>query len=131
MPLRQPAFGHDDEVPEPIFHITEPARWQRALADGSYTGSTRGADLRDVGYIHCSFQHQVETVANHLYGDWDEDLLLLQADPEDIASEIRVENLDGGTERFPHIYGQLPTTAVKAVHLLVREAGRWRLPRAL
>jgi Protein of unknown function (DUF952). len=60
---------------------TSPSRGSgRALADDSYACSTRGADLRDVGYIHCSFHHQIETVANYLYGDWDEDLLLLQAD---------------------------------------------------
>lgn len=117
-------------MPQSIFHITEPRLWEQALAAGSYTGSTRGAELRDVGYIHCSFEHQVEAVANFLYGDWDEDLLLLQADPEDIPAEVRVENLDGGTEGFPHVYGPLPTSAVKAVQLLVRESGRWRSPQA-
>ncbi len=55
------------------------------MEDGTCSCSTRGADLRDVGYIHCSFRHRVETVANFIYGDWDEDLLLLQAKPEDIS----------------------------------------------
>ena len=118
-------------MPQPIFHITEPGLWERALALGAYTCSTRGAALRDVGYIHCSYRHQVEAVANFIYGDWDVDLLLLQIDPDDVPSEIRIENLEGGTEGFPHIYGQLPTRAVKAVHLLIRESGLWRLPRAL
>jgi uncharacterized protein (DUF952 family) len=114
-----------------IFHITETALWERALRDGSYTVSTRGALLSDVGYIHCSFKHQVETVANFIYGDWNGDLLLLQADPAAIPSEIRIENLEGGCEDFPHIYGPLPAKAVKAVFQLVREADRWRLPRNL
>ena len=116
---------------QPIFHITEVPLWEQALADGSYLGSTRDASLGDVGFIHCSFQHQVETVANYIYDDWDGDLLLLQADPAEIPSEVRVENLDGGTEGFPHIYGPLPAGAVKAVHQLVRESGRWRLPPGL
>lgn len=81
-----------------------------------------------MGFIHCSFEHQVETVANYTYPDWDDDLLLLQVDPAVIRSEVRVENLDG-TEAFPHIYGPLPTEAVTAVRRLVREADRWRLPR--
>lgn len=115
-------------MPDPIFHITEPKLWEQAIADGSYTGSTRGADLREVGYIHCSFRHQVETVANRLYGDWDDDLLLLHVDPGDVPSEIRVENLEGGTDAFPHIYGELPASAVTAVYRLVRESGRWTLP---
>jgi len=116
---------------EPIFHITEPRLWEQAIADGSYEWSTRDASLGEVGFTHCSFRHQVEMVANYLYADWDGELVLLEADPTGIPSEIRVENLDGGTEGFPHIYGPLPVTAVNAVHQLVREAGKWRLPREL
>lgn len=113
---------------QPIFHIAEVRLWEQALTAGSYARSTRGAALGDVGYIHCSFRHQVERVANFVYADWDEDLLLLHVDPEEVPSEIRVESVDGGADEFPHIYGPLPTTAVTAVHHLVRESGRWSLP---
>jgi uncharacterized protein (DUF952 family) len=122
---------HDGHMAEPIFHITEPALWERAVANGSYTGSTRGAELRDVGYMHASFRHQVEAVANRFYSDVTDDLLLLQVDPDRVPSDIRVENLDGGPESFPHIYGELPTNAVTAVHHLVREFDRWKLPRTV
>lgn len=116
-------------MPDPaIFHITEPSLWQEAKATGSYVRSTRDATLDAVGFIHCSFRHQVETVANYLYDDWDADLLLLEVDPDKVPSEIRVENLDGGTEGFPHIYGPLPAPAVTTVHELVRDSGRWKLP---
>jgi uncharacterized protein (DUF952 family) len=111
----------------PIFHITEPSLWARALQAGEYTGSTRDAGLGEVGFIHCSFRHQVEAVADCLYGDWEGTLLLLEADPRAIPSEVRVENLDGGREEFPHIYGPLPVDAVRAVHQLVRQGQRWRL----
>lgn len=114
-----------------IFHLTEPRLWQDALAIGSYTWSTRGASLDEVGFIHCSFPHQVEAVANRVYADWDEPLVLLELDPEQIPAEIRVENLEGGTEGFPHIYGPLPTAAVTAVHSLHRESGGWKLPTGL
>lgn len=116
---------------QPIFHITESPLWQRARIDGWYEGSTRGVRLSEVGYIHCSFKHQVERVANYIYDDWEGELLLLQLDPRAIRSEIRVENLEGGDEGFPHIYGPLPTEAVDVVHPLIREAGRWKLPAGL
>ncbi len=112
----------------PIFHITEPSRWERALVEGSYACSTRDATLRDVGFVHCSFRHQVETVANCVYSDWTGPLLLLEMDPDKIPSEIRIENLDGGTEVFPHVYGPLPTAAVTVVHQLKRQPGGWTLP---
>ena len=116
------------ERPQRIFHIAEPLLWERALSRGAYTRSTRDAALSDVGFIHCSFRHQVETVANFIYDDWSEPLLLLELDPSTIPAEVRVENLDGGTEGFPHIYGPLPTDSVQGVHDLVRQAGQWRLP---
>lgn len=111
-----------------IFHITEPSLWELALADGSYERSTRDAALAQVGFIHCSFRHQVETVANYVYDDWPGSLLLLELDPDRISAEIRLENLDGGSEDFPHVYGPLPTTAVRAVHEMRRRDGTWQLP---
>jgi uncharacterized protein (DUF952 family) len=121
-------IGHDDGMATAIFHITEPALWERALLDGYYSGSTRDADLSVVGFIHCSFKHQVGMVANFVYDDWDGPLLLLDMDPDKIPSEIRVENLDGGTEGFPHLYGPLPTSAVRAAYRLVRQGSCWTLP---
>ena len=114
-----------------IFHMTDPSLWERAVIDGAYAGSTREASLSDVGFIHCAFKHQVEMVANYIYDDWEGPLLLLEADPREIPSEIRVENLDGGSEGFPHIYGPLPTAAVKAVHNLARQGAKWTLPTDL
>jgi uncharacterized protein (DUF952 family) len=114
-----------------IFHMAEPVPWEQARAEGWYAQSTRGATLADVGFIHCSFRHQVETVANHIYGDWDGPLLLLEVNPDEVPAEIRIESLDGGPEAFPHIYGPLPTTAVTAVHSLVMRPSGWRLPAEL
>lgn len=112
-----------------IFHITEPSMWERAVMDGVYVSSTREASLAEVGFIHCSFtKEQVETVANYIYGDSEGPLLLLEVDPSQIQSDIRVENLDGGSEAFPHIYGPLPIAAVKGVHSLGRLGGKWTLP---
>jgi uncharacterized protein (DUF952 family) len=112
----------------PIFHITEPHQWQEASERGSYEQSTRDASLADVGYVHCSFARQVDTVANYLYADWTDDLVLLEIDVQRVGSPIRVENLDGGTEEFPHIYGAIPVAAVSRVHPLLRSDGRWQLP---
>jgi uncharacterized protein (DUF952 family) len=96
-------------VTEPIFHITEAAQWYAAAATGVYTGSTRGKSLDEVGFIHCSYDHQVQGVADFAYKAVDEPLVLLSIDPELVAAPIKVE--DG----FPHIYGPLATGAVTAV----------------
>jgi uncharacterized protein (DUF952 family) len=114
-----------------VFHIADPQLWQQARVTGSYEQSTRDATLADVGYIHCSFAEQVETVAGFIYADWPGDLVLLDIDTAQVAAPVRVENLEGGTDQFPHVYGPIPCDAVSQVHDLARSAGRWRLPDGL
>lgn len=41
-----------------------------------------------------------------------DDVVLVEIDPALVAAEIRVENLDGGAVKFPHIYGPLAVDAV-------------------
>ena len=94
---------------QPIFHITDAAQWYAAAATGVYTGSTRGKTLDEVGFIHCSFEHQVQGVADLAYRDMTEPLLLLTIDPDRVEYEIKVE------QEFPHIYGPLHADAVIAV----------------
>lgn len=67
-----------------------------------------------MGFIHCSFATQVETVANLFYRDRD-DVLLLTIDPEQLTSPLRVEAVVGTGQEFPHIYGPLPAGAVTRV----------------
>jgi uncharacterized protein (DUF952 family) len=56
----------------------------------------------------------VESVANAVYGDRS-DLVLLRIDREKVQAEVRDENLEGGGDRFPHIYGPLNLDAVMSV----------------
>ena len=42
-------------------------------------------------------------------------LVLLCVDTDKVAAEIRYENLEGGRELFPHIYGEINTDAVVQV----------------
>jgi uncharacterized protein (DUF952 family) len=54
--------------------------------------------------------------------------VLLEVDVAAVGSPIRVENLEGGTEEFPHVYGPIPVAAVRQVRLMDRSDGRWLLP---
>ena len=97
-----------------IFHIARAADWAAAQIEGSYRVSTRGATLDEIGFIHCSLDHQVDRVSHAHYRDMD-DLVLLVIDPARVDAEIRYERPDGESERFPHIYGPLRVDAVVAV----------------
>lgn len=111
-----------------LLHLADPADWAEALQMGSYDRSTRGASLAEVGYVHCSYADQVESVAATVYGDWPGELLLLRIDPEQIGVTVREENLEGGDELYPHVYGPIEVSAVVSAEPMARPGGVWRLP---
>lgn len=82
--------------------------------------------MEQEGFIHCSEANQVDGIANGLYADVYSPLVVLTIATQRLQAETRYENLDGGTERFPHIYGVLPVEAVVSVSRLLRDsAGRF------
>jgi uncharacterized protein (DUF952 family) len=94
-----------------IFHITTRDEADRARAAGEY----EPAAFAHEGFIHCSYRHQVTGVANRLFRGRT-GLVLFEIDPAKLACRVVDENLEGGTELYPHIYGRLPMSAVVAVH---------------
>jgi uncharacterized protein (DUF952 family) len=84
--------------------------------------------LSEEGFIHCSDPRQLEGVANRLFRGRSE-LVLLIIDPERLGGEVRWENLEGGDELFPHIYGAIEIAAVLDVRSFVPGSdGRFVLP---
>ncbi len=59
-----------------IFHITDTATWDASQQQGYHTGSTRGVDLAEEGYIHCSTAEQWQGVIERYYSGAS-DLVLL------------------------------------------------------
>ena len=98
---------------EPIYHLTTRPDWQSALASGSYTADS----LASEGFIHCSTARQVLRSANR-YFEGKPDVLVLTIDPDKVRPGIRFENLSGGEDLFPHIYGPLNLDAVLEVKTL-------------
>ena len=95
-----------------MYHLAVAGEWEAAVASGTdYRRSTLGASLDEVGFIHCSFGGQVQRTADLFYRGRS-DVVLLTIDPSRLRAEVRVENLDGGGDLVPHIYGPLPIGAV-------------------
>jgi uncharacterized protein (DUF952 family) len=96
-----------------IFHIALSDDWEEAKRAGEYRISTRGTTLDVEGFIHASLdREQVERVGAFNYATISEPLVVLKVDTERLDAPIRLENLDGGPELFPHIYGPIPVDAV-------------------
>jgi len=111
-----------------LFHITQQATWQAALPTREYRMSTRNVTLEEQGFIHCSLRHQLRAVAEYIYGDAD-NLVVLVIDSTRLTAPVRFESPEAGAEAYPHIYGPLPTDAVTAVLPVDRDdTGRLLLP---
>ena len=100
-----------------IYHLTEPDRWHRSLDEGVHTGSTRGVELAQEGYIHCGTAEQWPGVVERYYADATA-LLLLHVDESKLAAPVVYEQLGAAPEPFPHVYGPIPLAAVVKVERL-------------
>lgn len=90
-----------------IYKIAPRALWSQAEQAGKFTGAP--VDLAD-GYIHFSTAAQaVETAAKHFSGQ--SDLVLAAIDSEALGEKLIYEVSRGGA-LFPHLYGELPMSAV-------------------
>ena len=122
-------LGHQKQR---LYHIATAPDWDRARQEGEYRTSTRGRTLSEEGFIHASTAAQVLPVANAVYLDEQQDLVLLVMDTSRIAAEIRREPVPGWADPFPHIYGPLNVDAVvRAVPLQRDAAGSFRWPAGL
>jgi uncharacterized protein (DUF952 family) len=111
-----------------LLHITERTTWEAALGTGWYRTSTRGMSLEEQGFIHCSLPHQLRAVAEFVYGDAD-DLVVLVIDSDRLDVPVKFETPEPGAEKYPHIYGPVPVSAVTEVVPVQRDTeGRMLLP---
>lgn len=98
-----------------IYHCALPEDWERAQRVGLYSISSRGQRLADVGFIHFSYRHQVERVANAYYADVPV-IALIEIDPTDLPVRLIDENLEGGDELFPHLYRPVDVEWARTLH---------------
>jgi uncharacterized protein (DUF952 family) len=114
-------------VAEPLYKIMPARDWT--------TSRTRGAvawadvDHRD-GFVHLSAARQVRgTVEAHFAGH--PDLVLVAIDPARLTGEVLRWEASRGGDRFPHVYGEIPITAVLAVHPLADGDGVVTYPNSV
>lgn len=106
-----------------IYKICSAAEWAAAEAAGAYRGSA--VDHQD-GFIHFSTAEQAEeTAARHFAGR--DGLVLVAVDPAALGDALRWEPSRGGA-LFPHLYGELPLSAVQGVAPLPLVEGRHAFP---
>jgi uncharacterized protein (DUF952 family) len=107
-----------------IYKICAHEVWAESEVAGRFVGA--GIDLID-GYIHFSTAAQVkETARKHFKGQ--KNLLLIAVDPAALGDRLKYEPSRGG-DLFPHLYAELPMSAVLWVKPLpVGEDGEHLFP---
>ena len=98
-----------------IYKICPSREWAQAMEQRSYTGSA--LDRKD-GFIHFSTGVQVAGTLAKYYADAS-DLVLVAVEDTALGAALTFEpSRDGAL--FPHLYGDLPLTAVHWVKPLTR-----------
>ena len=90
-----------------IYHMCDSEEWNAAQISGSYKGSSQ--DQKD-GFIHFSSGPQLfASAAKHRSGQ--DNLILVEVDAQKLSSSLKWE-LSRNDEKFPHLYDDLPLSAV-------------------
>jgi uncharacterized protein (DUF952 family) len=109
-----------------LVRITECSSWEQAQSLGMFFG-----ELETDGFIHLSNPNQVVRVANAVYAN-EPNLVLLVIDRARVLGEIRDEDLNDLGEEFPHLYAALNLDAVTEIlEFPVRPDGTFALPMTL
>ena len=90
-----------------IYHIATTADWEAR-------GDTYApAGWREEGFVHCSTDEQLVRTANRFFAGR-HDLTLLVIDTSGLTPLLVWEDTAGAGEDFPHIYGEIDSSAVVA-----------------
>lgn len=106
-----------------IYKVLTSDQWVAFQKDGIFRGSP--VDVAD-GYIHMSCAPQLKETLDKWYAD-QQQVALLQIEADNIAANLKYEVSRGGAE-FPHLFADLPMTAVGQVWLVSAQSRAYTLP---
>lgn len=88
-----------------IYHIVTLEDWSK------FSGKSYEADsLATEGFIHCSFDRQIDGVLDRYYSGFDR-VIILEIDASLLTSSLVVEP-STGDEDYPHVYGPINVEAI-------------------
>jgi uncharacterized protein (DUF952 family) len=89
-----------------IYHIVLPETWATFNDQNFYEAES----LKTEGFIHCSFDNQIDGVIDRYYKGV-EKVLILTIDSEKLTSKL-VNEPSTANEIYPHIYGKINKDAI-------------------
>jgi len=110
-----------------IYCLVPRSYWQSYAERSEYIPR----DYAEEGFIHATKGDDLLVkVANRVYAEFTDELLLLVIDETRVKSEIKYEQASDG-RLYPHIYGPLSTDAIVEIRQMERRDGRWAIGEPL
>jgi uncharacterized protein (DUF952 family) len=104
-----------------IYHIVTPEVWEKFKDEELYEAESLAME----GFIHCSFEGQLEGVLERYYQDA-EKVLIMEIETNKLFSKM-VSEPSTNDELYPHIYGKINKNAIVAVKEIERGFGGFSL----
>ena len=89
-----------------IYHIVLPEIWDKFKDEHEYEAES----LATEGFIHCSYQNQLDEVLQRYYSNADK-VLILHINPHFLKSDFRPEP-STNREVYPHIYCKINKSVI-------------------
>ena len=89
-----------------IYHILLPNEWETRKNNSFYEAPS----LATEGFIHCSFEEQLNTVIDRYYSGISE-LVILKIDVSKLSSKLVAEP-STANDVYPHVYGPIDLESV-------------------
>ncbi|GAA4707015.1 DUF952 domain-containing protein [Brevibacillus fulvus] len=106
-----------------IYCLVPSEYWQQFAERRDYVPR----DYDEEGFIHATKgEDLVERVANRVYPDFEQELLLLVIDESQVTAPILYERAKDGL-LYPHIYGHLNKEAISDIRKMRKAAGAWQI----
>jgi uncharacterized protein (DUF952 family) len=90
-----------------LIHLINQSEWESFRGDPLLFSKS----ISQFGFIHCCLPEQVPGVLEKWFHGHN-DVIAVEIDSELISTPLVFENLEGGEELFPHIYGLVNRKAV-------------------
>jgi len=90
-----------------IYHIVNVELWKNIQEKAEI----RPEDLGESEFVHCCTEGQMGDVLEKWFPGRT-GLLSLEINTKLLAADVVYENLEGGEELFPHVYGVIPRYAI-------------------
>lgn len=95
-----------------IYHIAKQSKWNSLLDNEFYLPD----EFNKEGFIHCSEIQQIQFIIKEKFNNNLDGYLILEIDPTKLVSKTVYENLSGGKEKYPHIYGNINKSAIVKIY---------------